>query len=267
MAGRAKAHGVRGAWRRGRLLVVMVALVVVTVLGLAMMPAASADPAGLLVHVAGDPAGWTRSPSRPLLNVSNLVPGDSAAGSLQIRNASSSPAALAVAATDVHDDKRCVAAAPTGVGSCGPAMGQLRHWLLFTIRRSDTGVVVWSGHIDELASAVTVVSAMPAGSEVGLEMSAALPMAAANTVEEDVLGYGLRWTLTENVGSPQARLVGETVLQSGPSATPGSSTVLGGRLAFTGWPLVPTILLAGGLLALGGLVTLTARERRHRRIP
>jgi hypothetical protein len=236
-----------------RLLAALVALAgLLLVVGLAaglatpVRAAASSNP--LLLHVPGDPAGWTAAPSRPVFNFSRMAPGGSVSGEVDVQNTSTQVASLQLAALGVHSDKNCVAGGPTGVGPCGAGNGSLDRLLVFTVRLTSTSTPLWTGSILDLEKGVPITSRMAGPSALALVMETSLPSNVGNVAEEDTLSFGLRLTLTEAGGTTGTGVLGVT-------APP---------VPFTGALLLPSLLLAIGVAAAGALLVLFAAERRER---
>jgi hypothetical protein len=218
-----------------------------TGLGAPVRAAASASP--LLLRVPGDPAGWTATPSRPVFNFSRMAPGGSVSGEVDVQNTSTQVASLQLAALGVHSDKNCVAGGPTGVGPCGAGNGSLDRLLVFTVRLTSTSTPLWTGSILDLEKGVPITSTMAGPSTLALVMGTSLPSTVGNVAEEDTLSFGLRLTLTEAGGVTGSGVLGVT-------APP---------VPFTGALLLPSMLLALGVVAAGALLVLFAAERRGRR--
>ncbi len=217
--------------------------------GLATRVNAVASSSALLLHVPGDPAGWTAAPTHPVLNFSRLAPGGSVSGEVDVQNTSTQAASLQLGALGVHSDKNCVAGGPTGVGPCGAGNGSLDRLLVFTVRLASASTPLWTGSILDLEKGVPITSSMAGPSALALVLGASLPTNVGNVAEEDSLSFGLRMTLTEAGGATATGVLGIT--------TP--------PVPFTGALLLPSILLAVGVMSAGALLILFATERRGRR--
>lgn len=225
---------------------------------------ASADSgAGIEINLPAHGTGFTRDPSGSLLDVSRMIPGDSASGVMGVRNGSGDPADLTISSDNVESDENgCEHAELREPGGCSPGKGQLGEKLLFTlgVATSQTGpyTTAWTGNAAELANGVQVGPKIGGGNALWVRMAAALPVSVGNEVQSDTYGFDLRITLESPAGTAALAVGG----LSASAAGPGSG---GTGLAFTGTAVAMIggagllLIVAGVLLMLGVRVSRAGR--------
>jgi LPXTG-motif cell wall-anchored protein len=224
-----------------------------------LMPAvAQADNGQLLVDVLGDSVGFTDDPG-PVLFADNLMPGDSSAGTLLVRNASTEDVTLAITASDVQDvENSCEHSEADTTGErCDEDGGELSSRLRLMIRHGSEQS--WSGSLAELERGLDIIGGVAANGTLRLELKVELPYSAGNDTMSDSTSFALRLVATGQ-SSPDTVVAG---VHFGP---PESSGLLQGPqlpLPVTGATVNLWLLLLAGmtLIVTGGALLMGSRRR------
>lgn len=229
---------------------------------------------GLLLDVPGDVVTWTKEPASPLLQMTNMVPGQSVAVVVGVHNDTDEPASLSLKALDVRDDDgECVEPeSAAGDASCGSGVGELGPELRFVITRdperdgSFESEPVFSGTLQELTAGTPLGDeALPAFSAWDFRFELAVAREAGNVIMGDLVSFDLAWTSTTPGGATETIEVPGTVagIPSKPSLLKPVTDALGILVAL---PVTGAGLgLLGGalsLVAFGLMLRLGARRRK-----
>lgn len=250
--------------------VLVVAILIATAIGFVGPAAAQAAP-GIELSINGAP--FTTSPATPLLDINNLAPGRSSAGTIGVRNGYADDGDLALQAIDVHNfENGCnhpeQLAGDTSCGDPGDGAGELGDVLTLTVQFGDTiagpwTATVFTGTVNDLKAAAHLGVTVPAGADRYLLVTAALPGPTGNEVQTDNITFGLRVNLASGAGTGGAGVAGVAVGPASGGSAHGPSTGSAGWLASTGAPVL--MWGAAGVLFLccGLLLVSFARGRRH----
>lgn len=199
---------------------------------------AGATSPDLELHVPGDPAGWAVSPTVPVLNGSNLGAGQSATGSIGIRNTGTDGGTLTLKAAEVS--------------------GTLAQQLRLSLQSAD-GDISWSGSVADLENGILISHSFMGGATMEAVLTAGLPSDLGNPWEDGTASFRLVWTLTGAGTSSQASVGAVQAAGTSPAHRAESA------LAFTGAMVGPSFILAAVALILGLILTVTERQGRRRR--
>lgn len=234
---------------------------------LACVAAALAGPGEALasdaetVQVSVGGAAFSSHPTGVLLDVDGLVPGTAASGTLAVRSAMHTGAALTLQLVDTADDDNgCVGPEVALDTSCGPGGGELGRALRFSVAvaGSARGAFVerWSGTGDQLRRAIDARTVVGVGATTWVRLTATLPSDTGNVVQSDTFRFGVRVVLHDVAGSGVAGVA----VHNAPGGS-GVDAASGSRLSLTGTPVLLLVGAATLLLVAGG-VALTSGRRR-----
>jgi hypothetical protein len=248
-----------------RLLAACGAVGVAAALTTASTTAAFADNGPISVNT-GD--GWTTHPDQPLFDLTGIEPGWSSRAVVSVRNDSGHPASLSVAAAEIVDDENgCTAEESLVDTTCsGTNAGELGRRMTVTVLSAAEGTstpaaTVFSGSVDDLATAKTLATDEPAGSVSSYTIVVALPRGTGNETQSDRVSFDLQLRLTGDGVTGVVSVKGSKFVRG-----PGVVTRVLDVLPFTGSPVLRLVAAALWLLLAGGvLVTYAAVGRRRRR--
>jgi hypothetical protein len=239
--------------------------------------AASAAAPTVWINLPAQGAGFTTTPSTPLLDMTRLAPGLTTTGDMGVRNGSTGTVDLALQFVNVTSDENgCTHAELAMPGGCSAGPGQLADKLVFSVDVADsqngTYVPQWTGSAAGLEGGVQVATGITSGTEKWLRLSAGLPMSVGNEVQSDTFGFDLKVVLSGPGGGlgvdAASDSQGSAVVSggglSGGYGVGALSASRGSGLSSTG---VPTALLlsAGLLLILSGALLVSGVRQSRRR--
>lgn len=239
---------------------------------------ASGEP--ISINVGG---GWVHDATAPLFTSTGIVPGWTAAKTLEVRNNTNASATLGISSADVVDNENgCMHSEAVVDHTCGsgPNEGELGHGLVFSIfvDPSDTNAYpttpAWSGTLYDMQTPAVLSSSMPANAVWGLRIAVALPRSSGNETQTDTVSYSLRLN-GSGLGTTDlaTSVLGVTYTKGGGDSTPSGihvASVLGSNVVRAGLPFTGSDILAvlplGVTLIVGGslfwLIGLAHRGRR-----
>ncbi|HET6874878.1 MAG TPA: hypothetical protein VFH70_08875 [Acidimicrobiales bacterium] len=213
--------------------------------------AASSD---LSAEVPGDAAGWTSTPTTPMIKPGPIAPGQSITGSIELRNQGSTPALLSLRLSQVT----------------GSLAGELR----YSVTPAQGPSSEWTGSLSDLEQGIVIDPHLPAGASVSCRITATFPAEAGNQWQGTAASFEEVFTLSQvAVAASRASAAAVGSAQNGEQATvvvPGTAgSPAGGNsagvLAFTGQRLYSMLAAGAGFILLGSLVSLATRRRAPRR--
>jgi len=250
------------------------------------VPAHATGSTTIQVKMAGQTAFSNTAPT-PLLDVSDLAPGGSVSGAMQVRDASDTDAGSGVEDTliltmvNVQAGDEC----PGGGATCDGSGESLADALQFTVYVTDpsTGATILQSpeSLASLQDGVTLASNLAGGSVIAVQLTAALPREVGNGLQYGALGFDLQLGLITVAGESSSTASGTSTSAgsdpgssgstSGPeTGTPSDVLVIGkdgDSLSYTGVPVAVLAAIAAALLAAGFVLLVLGRWRRRLRDP
>lgn len=239
--------------------------VVCLAFGFLLPGVAGAEHAGNVL-LSVDNAAFTPTPTGPLFDTSELVPGRSLGASLGVRSGFGVGTKLTLSLIDVHDDDNgCTPQESIVDTTCGKGQGELGATVVITIdfapKQAGPYRTVWTGSPDQLVQSVAVDPAMPAKGERWLRITAAVPPDTGNAIQTDSIDFGVRAVLSGNGANGHSDIAGEHTASGGAHHTNSDGV---GALAVTGVSVVLFVVGALSLVVAGTAMTFAGISRRRR---
>lgn len=199
----------------------------------------------LSVRIAGDGAGWTSTPKKPMLDPGAIVPGQTVTGTADLRNQSSVPAVLSLHLSGVK--------------------GTLAPELEYSVSLAQDAGPVWRGTLATLVKGIVVDPRMAAGRTDTCQVAVTFPAGAGNEWQGASASFEEVFTLVQGsslvsgsehgAGVSASSVVVPSAAQGPPSSRPT------GALAFTGQRVYSMLAAGLGAVSLGVLLTVAPRRR------